>query len=331
MKHATAAPSATQIPLTDTPMTAGRVIVVIPAYHEEPFIGSVVLKARRHAETVIVVDDSSPDQTGAIAEAAGAVVISHTTNRGKGAALNTGLATARKLDPDVVILMDADGQHDAADIPCILEAFREHQADIVIGSRFLTQPNRAPAYRQVGQWIMTRLANVTSGVRVTDSSSGFRALSRRAVQVIRFQENGWGIDAEVQFQAKQHGLRIADVPIDVRYDEPAKRNPVLHGLRTIQDILRLARRHRPLLVFLSVGIASLLAGLGTGLWVIDRYAQLKVLPGGWALVAVTLVILGMLTIYAGMILHFLRELLIGLLSSGRDVASAHREHDDVVR
>ena len=286
-----------------------HIVVVIPAYNEDRFIGSVVLKARQAAQTVIVVDDGSSDRTRLIAEAAGAVVVRHEANQGKGSALNTGLAAARARQPDVVVFLDADGQHDPLDIPALIEPLLQGQADIVTGSRFLQRLNRAPAYRRFGQRVITALTNATSGVKVTDSWSGFRALSRRAAERVRFQESGWGIEPEIQFQASTHGLVMVDVPVDVAYHEPAKRNPLGHALRTLQGLLRLVGRHRPILLLSGAGMLMGLAGLGAGLWVVDRYAKLHMLPGGIALLSVSLVILGVLTLYTALILSFLRELI----------------------
>lgn len=285
-----------------------RLVVIIPAYNEDRFIGSVVIKARRYTDAVIVVDDGSSDETCEVAETAGARVIRHATNQGKGTSLNTGLQAARELEADAVVFMDGDGQHDPAEIPLLTGPVFEQGADIVIGSRFLRRPNRAPLYRRLGQRVVTLLTNLTSGVPVTDSWSGFRALSRRAVSMIQFQESGWGIEPELQFQALAHGLKVVDVAVDMTYHEPAKRNPVLHATRTINGILRLVGRHRPLLLFWSIGLLSVMTGVGVGLWVVDRYIKLKALAGGIALISVTLVMLGVLTLYTALILSFIRNL-----------------------
>ena len=312
-----------------------RIVLIIPAYNEDRFIGSVVLKARQYVDTVIVVDDGSADSTQTVAEAAGAAVIRHPFNQGKGAALNTGLEAARHLDADAVVFMDADGQHDPAHIPDIASALREQQADIVIGSRFLDRPNQAPLYRRLGQRVVTFLTNAATGVRVTDTWSGFRALSRRAIGLVHFRETGWGIEPEFQFQARQHNLKTIEVAIDADYSQPAKRNPVMHGWRTVSGIMRLLTHQRPLRVFSSIGLVSILAGIGSGIWVVERYLQLKQLAAGFALISVALVLLGMLTLYTAMIVYLIKELLLSISSHRGPVSEPDRgpliESDELSR
>ena len=118
------------------PERSARVIALIPAYNEERCIGSVILRARAYVDDVIVVDDGSHDATARVAEAAGAQLIRHKENRGKGQALTTGFRAARELRPDVLVILDSDGQHSADEIPLLVAAIREHEADMVVGSRF---------------------------------------------------------------------------------------------------------------------------------------------------------------------------------------------------
>lgn len=152
------------------------VVVLIPAFNEDRFIGSVVLKARQYAQVVFVADDGSQDRTAYVAEMAGAQVIRCAKNRGKGMALRRGLKAVREMGASVVVIMDADVQHDPADIPKLVNAIRNDNADLVIGSRFLKNPNQAPGYRRLGQRMVTWMTNTASGVRVSDTWSGFRAL-----------------------------------------------------------------------------------------------------------------------------------------------------------
>ena len=119
-------------------------VVIVPAYNEERFIGSVVLKVRWYADRVIVVDDGSTDFTPEIAEAAGALVARHPQNRGKGAALNTGLGLACTLEPAVVVMLDGDGQHMCRQIPLLAAPVLAGQADIVVGSRYLGDASDVP-------------------------------------------------------------------------------------------------------------------------------------------------------------------------------------------
>ena len=160
-----------------------RIIACIPAYNEEKTIAKIILQARKYVERVIVCDDGSTDMTAEIAEAVGAEVIKHKINKGYGAAIKDLLVKADILSPDVVVTMDADGQHDPSYIPQLIKPILEKKADIVIGSRFL-QRTQIPIYRKVGIKVITALYNLATKHGITDAQSGFRAYSRNALQVI---------------------------------------------------------------------------------------------------------------------------------------------------
>ena len=145
-------------PITDQAHPSGfdQTAVIIPAYNEARFIGSVVIQARRYASTVIVVDDGSQDGTPEVAQAAGALVIRHEVNSGKGVALKTGFQHARHLDGvQVILTVDGDGQHNCAEIPELARPILEGRADLVVGSRFLSKKSDTPGWRIFGQQALT--------------------------------------------------------------------------------------------------------------------------------------------------------------------------------
>lgn len=240
-----------------------EIVAVMPAYNEERFIGSVVHRASEYATRVIVVDDGSTDGTAALARKAGAEVVRLSQNRGKGEALNAGFERARDLHPYVVVALDADAQHDPADIPRLAQPIIEGKADVVIGSRFLGTRSKIPRWRRVGQWILTRVTNAASGISITDSQSGYRAFSPLALQTLRFHSRGLAMESEMQFLLLRSSLRVTEVPISVQYRDGNKRNPVVHGLQVLHAILGLVARRRPLL-FLGFGmLLSVLGSVGT--------------------------------------------------------------------
>ncbi len=292
-----------------------RVIVIIPAYNEERFIGSVVLKARQHADAVIVVDDGSTDDTAAVAEAAGAVVVRHQQNRGKGAALNTAFREARAMGAGVVVTVDGDGQHRCDEIGTLIEPVLNGEADMAVGSRFLDVRSEIPAWRVFGQHSLTVATNLGSGFSLTDSQSGFRAFSPRAVRTLAFNSAGFSVESEMQFLAREHGLRVVEIPITCSYEDPPKRNPVAHGLQVLNGMIRLVGQHRPLLFFGVPGLAGLLFGLLWGLLVVDIYSRTQVLAFGYSLIAVLFTLAGVLTMLTGIILHSIRGLLVELKES----------------
>ncbi|HEY8741887.1 MAG TPA: glycosyltransferase family 2 protein, partial [Chloroflexota bacterium] len=161
--------------------------VAIPSYNEDRFIGSVVLKARQHAPLVLVVDDGSPDKTSEIARAAGAEVIRHEINQGKAAGINSAFQWAQDRGVTALVLIDGDGQHNPDEIPLLAAPVLRGEADMVVGTRFGAVESSIPSYRQVGQRALTGLTNVSSGVRVSDSQSGFRAFSALAIKEMRFK------------------------------------------------------------------------------------------------------------------------------------------------
>jgi len=297
-----------------------RVVAIIPAYNEERTIGSVVLRAKAHVHDVVVVDDGSTDATAQIAEAAGAIVVRHKRNRGKGAALNTGFYKARELDPDALVLLDADGQHLPNEVPNVLAPVLADEADIVVGSRYIGNGNGhangngnghgVPRHRVVGHWAFTTLTNVTSGVKVSDSQSGFRALSWRAIQALNFSSDGFSVESEMQFLAGELGLRVAEVPITADYVDKPKRPVVAHGLMVLNGMLRLVGQYRPLFFFGLAGVFLLLVGVGWGWWVVVVYSRTQQLAIGYALISVLLTVLGSLSLFSGIMLHSVRALLM---------------------
>jgi len=207
-----------------------HIVVIIPAYNEERFIGSVVLKLLKYPLTLIVVDDGSSDETAAIAQAAGATVIRHSSNLGKGQALNSGFEEARRLQPAAIVMIDGDGQHLPEQLADMVRPVLNEEADIVIGSRYLQKGCQVPRHRVIGHWFFNQVTRAASGVSVTDSQSGYRAFSPRAYNAELFHCPDFSVESEMQFLAREHGLRVAEVPITIRYTDKPKRPVWRHGL-----------------------------------------------------------------------------------------------------
>ncbi len=304
-------------PIAPTPKSEvpqdSQVVVVIPAYNEERFIGSVVIKARHYARTVIVVDDGSRDATGQIAREAGAIVVSHQDNLGKGAALNTGFCTARQYNPQVVVCMDGDGQHMPEEIEQLIRPVLLEGVDIVVGSRYLGPTSAIPRHRYWGHQVFNFLTRLTSGVSVSDSQSGFRAFSPRALKVSSFCSQGFAVESEMQFLAQEHRLRVKEEKVTIHYTDPPKRSVLAHGMQVLNGVLRLVRYHRPLVYFGTSGGIALLIGIGWGLQVIHIFRRTSQLAIGYALISVLFSMMGTILISAGFTLHSIRALLIEIL------------------
>ncbi|MBC7107292.1 MAG: glycosyltransferase [Methanomassiliicoccales archaeon] len=248
-------------------MSANRVAAVIPAFNEELTIGSVVLETRKHVDQVIVVNDGSFDRTSEIARLAGAYVVDLPKNGGKAAALRKGIEIVRSQGYDACVFLDGDGQHDPDEIPRIIEPVLRGEADLVIGSRFLNSNGSTPSYRKVGQRILNIVTNMGVKQKISDSQSGFRALSASAIENFNFHSRGYAIESDMILHLSGKGMRIKEVPISSRYDVPEghKKKPFAHGLEVFARVLRLVTQKRPLLIIGVPGFVIFLAGLLLGI------------------------------------------------------------------
>ena len=223
-----------------------KVIVGIPAYNEQATIAAVVRGARPHAAAVVVVADGARDRTGWHALHAGARVMRHRHNAGKGAAVATLFRYAVEQGADALVLLDGDGQHDPEQIQDVVGPVLAGQADVVIGSRFLAQRSAIPRHRALGQRAFNVMTALASGVPCTDSQSGFRAFGRRALRTMRMAEATFSVECEQQFECALHGLRLVEVPISCRYDLPEKRSAYVQGLEVLSRLCVLSVRRRVL-------------------------------------------------------------------------------------
>ncbi|MCJ7655242.1 MAG: glycosyltransferase family 2 protein, partial [Dehalococcoidia bacterium] len=219
-----------------TQQTEVRVLAGIAAYNEARYVGSIVLQARQYVDEVIVVDDGSTDNTARVAELAGATIIRHAENRGKGAAIQSILAEAKKRNPDILVLLDADAQHDPNEIPVLIKPISEG-FDLVIGSRE-AQKDKTPRYRRIGQKVLLRSTRLASKTNISDSESGFRALSPKAINELDLKENGFAIESEMITRAAAKNLKITEVPISNIYTiDGSTLNPIRHGIEVLSRII----------------------------------------------------------------------------------------------
>jgi hypothetical protein len=176
-----------------------------------------------------------------------------------------------------------------------------------------------PPARRLGHRLCNALTRLASGVAVSDSQCGYRAFSRRALDAFAFHAAGFAVESEMQFLARQHGLRVVEVPIAGRYLDPPKRPALRHGLIVLHGILRLTGQYRPLLFLGAPGLFVLLAGLLCGLWVVNIYSSTRQLAVGYALISALLTIAGMIMLSTGVTLHSVRGLLYDFLRSSRTI------------
>jgi len=219
--------------------------VVIAAYNEERVIARVVADVRRRGHAVVVVDDGSADATAEIAAQAGAVVISHPVNLGQGAALQTGIEFALSRGADFVVTYDADGQHRADDIGGLLKALTDNNADFALGSRFLGASIDLPPTRRMLLKAATVFTRLTTGMRVTDTHNGLRAMTRRGASRITLRQNRMAHASELLEQIARSRLRYVEVPVTIEYSaySLAKGQKLSDSLAILVD-LSAQRLHR---------------------------------------------------------------------------------------
>lgn len=267
-----------------------EVSVVIPAFNEEDGIGGVVagLAAAGAWREVLVVDDGSADRTAERAAAAGARVVRHPYNKGNGAAVKTGI---REAAGAVVLLMDADGQHDPADAARVAAPVGVH--DMAIGAR---SAGDQTLVRAAGNAAFTALASWLTGRPIPDLTSGFRAARReRLLDVLHLLPNGFSYPTTSCLAFLKAGLNVTFVPVSARPRVGTSKIRVLRdGVRFLLIILKIVTLYSPMKVFFPISAASLLVGIAYGVWNVARYDKI---PMGSAL----LIQLGVVVFLFGLI------------------------------
>jgi glycosyltransferase involved in cell wall biosynthesis len=198
-------------------VSRAQVHVVIPAYDEGRVISRVVSEVKRAGYTVVVVDDGSSDATADRARAAGAIVIAHPFNLGQGAALQTGIDYALAHAAECIVTFDGDGQHRVSDISRLTEALLRERADFALGSRFLGQAPDLPRLRRLLLRAATAFTRLTTGLALTDTHNGLRAMTRRGAAAIRLRQNRMAHASELLSQIAGSGLRSVEQPVTIEY------------------------------------------------------------------------------------------------------------------
>jgi glycosyltransferase involved in cell wall biosynthesis len=215
-----------------------KLVVVIPAFNEELRIAKTIEAVKLYTDAVVVVDDGSSDRTSVVAKEAGATVIRHMINCGPGAATQTGLVYAKTLRPDYVATFDADGQHEASDLPAMVEFLIAQKKEVVFGSRFL-QSNRVPLLRRLANTAGNLITFVLSGIYLSDSQSGFKIFTLKALEHITITANGFEFCSEIVREVASEKLTFCEFPIKVYYSEEtlAKGQNLSTGITTMFKLI----------------------------------------------------------------------------------------------
>lgn len=303
----------------DSQTVAGKLIVAgMPMYNEEETIGTVVTTALKHVDAIICIDDGSSDSSARIAEACGAIVIRHRVNRGYGGALKSLFEQAKEMNADALVVLDSDGQHDASDIPNLLVPIVSCEADFVIGSRFIDGGGGTdmPAYRRLGIKVITAASNMSRDISIKDTQSGFRAFSKRAIEMLRFDSEGMELSLEMLEDAHEKNLKITEIPTVVRYDVPKGSNftALSHGFTVLSWALISLSHKKPILVLGIPGLTLFAAGAAMGLNLAQNVTGQLDSYIGPGLSAVWIGVLGLSLMATGLVLQsargFLRHLIV---------------------
>jgi glycosyltransferase involved in cell wall biosynthesis len=280
-----------------------KIIVGIPAFNEEKNIAVLIIQLKKIVDEIIVCNDGSTDLTSKIAEELGATVINHEKNLGYGAAIRSIFLKSKNLDGDILVTIDADGQHRIDDINKIINPIIDGKSDLVIGSRFLDESeDEVPQYRKVGIKVITKITNTTMKNQLTDSQSGFRAYSKKVLNELNLSELGMGISTEILIKASTKNFRISEVPIKIIYDgDTSTHNPISHGSSVLLSTIKFTSIEHPLkfygipsMIFFAIGLFFIYFSVEYYTEIGRLNTNLTLVGAGTTLIAVVLFITGIL-------------------------------------
>jgi len=215
-----------------------RICAIVPAYNEQEHVGEVVVGIRKYLADVVMIDDGSADETARLAAEAGAKVLRHKRNRGKGAALKTAFDWAERNGFDAVIVLDADGQHDWNEIPKFIQTADREGAEIVVGDRMghiENMPWLRKVTNQFTSWVISRMI----GQQVHDTQCGYRLMRMETIGALKLKTHKYDTESEMLLLAGKRGYRIANVPIKTIYSgQKSFINPVTETLRFFRLVFR---------------------------------------------------------------------------------------------
>ena len=280
-------------------------LVCIPAFNEEQPITDVIKKSLSYVDKVIVCDDGSSDLTAEKAKIAGAVVIKHEKNMGKGHAMKSLFDYAKNVDADVIVTIDGDGQFLPEQIPGLLKPILENSYDVVIGNRF-SDDEEMPSYRKIGNKMLDKITKLAADLPFSDTQSGYRSYSKKAIRSINFSTSGFGVDSEILINAADKGLKITESKITVLYNTGLKtstKDPVSHTMSVIASLLESIAIHHPLKYLGIPGMILLLIGLGFTGYSISNFNETGNFSLPSILTAMSSLIIGLILLLMSVVLY----------------------------
>lgn len=288
-----------------------KITVGIPAFNEEKNIAPILTKLSEIVDAIIVCNDGSSDETGKIAKKMGAIVINHEKNLGYGAAIRSIFLKAREINSDILVTMDADGQHRIEDVKRVIEPILKNEVDIVIGTRFhVENEQNIRAYRKTGIRVITGLINTTLEKKITDSQSGFRAYNKQVLTKILPSDYGMGVSTEILIKASREGFRIGEIPITILYEgDTSTHNPVPHGLSVILTTMKFISIEHPLKFYGIPGFVFLAIGLGFMVWTLQVFGETRQIITNISLISIGAILVGIVFIMTATMLYSIVNLI----------------------
>ena len=280
-------------------------LACIPAFNEAKPIVDVIKKSLNYVDKVIVCDDGSSDSTSEEAKNAGAIVIKHEQNMGKGHAMKSLFKYAKDVDADVVVTIDGDGQFLPEQMENLIKPILETKYDIVIGNRF-SDDKEMPSYRKAGNKMLDKMTKLAADLPFSDTQSGFRSYSKKAIQSINFSSGGFGVDSEILINAVDKGLKITETNVTVLYDTGEKtstKDPVSHSMSVVGSLLESIAIHHPLKYLGIPGMILLVIGLGFATYAISNFNETGNFSLPSILTAMSSLILGLIFLLMSVVLY----------------------------
>ena len=281
-----------------------KTIVCMPAFNEEGAIGDLIKKTLSYADSVVVCDDGSSDYTANEAKDCGAYVIRHNENKGIGSSLRSLFKHVKNSSADIIVTIDGDGQFLPEEIKKLTKPIIEKTSDIVVGYRF-DDNTEMPSYRRLGNKILDHATNIVTSLPIRDTQSGFRAYSKKAIELIEFSNDGFTADSEILINASKHDLRISEEKITVIYDtgrRTSTKNPILHGSGVLGSLIEMILVKHPLKYLGVPGLIVLICGILLSSYTISVFNETQLLPIPFALVSIGILLLGFLLLLSSGIL-----------------------------
>ena len=292
-----------------------KITVGIPAFNEEKNIAAIIIGLKKITDKIIVCNDGSTDSTGEIAKELGAIVINHEKNLGYGAGIKSIFLKAKEMKSEMLVTVDADGQHDVRHITKIVTPIQEDKAEIVIGSRFLEKVENIPEYRKFGIKLITKVTNLSLNQSLTDSQSGFRAYSKKVLEKLVLSDKGMGISTEILIKSNNFNFRIGEVPIKVSYEgETSTENPVSHGTSVLFSTIKYTSIEHPIKFYGIPAVILLLSGSVFTYFAIQYYVEFGRLNTKVTLIGAGLFFIGIVLLITAILLYSL----VSVVREGRD-------------